>query len=208
MPEPIVDELEEVWERLDKLCADFTEAEWKTPTALPGWTVQDCLSHVVGTERMIMGDAPPDVSIAHLEHVRNPFAEIVEVWVEARRALSGAEVLSEFRQQIPRRLDQLRSMSPDEMNEPTWSPLGEVPYRDFMKVRVFDCWMHEQDIRRALDRPGHLDGPVVDTALERIRAALGFVVGKKAAASQGSSVVFDLHGCPQPTIAVVVDGRA
>ena len=42
-----------------------------------------------------------------------------------------------------------------------------MSYRDFLKVRVFDSWMHEQDIRRALDRPGHLDGPVVALSLER-----------------------------------------
>jgi uncharacterized protein (TIGR03083 family) len=208
MAEPIVDELEEVWTELDRLCDDFGDEDWSTPTALPGWTVQDCLSHVIGTERMIMGDPAPNVPIDHLDHVRNAFGEVVEVWVEERRPRTGAEVLAEYREQIARRLDQLRSMAQDEMSEMTWSPLGEVPYREFMKVRVFDCWMHEQDIRRALDRPGHLEGPAVETALERMRDALGYVVGKKAGAPQSSSVVFRLDGSPQPEIAIVVDGRA
>ena len=87
-------------------------------------------------------------------------------------------------------------------------PLGEMSYRDFLKVRVFDSWMHEQDIRRALDRPGHLDGPVVAMSLERFDGALGFVVGKKAGAPDGSTVVFELDGGPRDCIAVAVEGRA
>ena len=34
------------------------------------------------------------------------------------------------------------------------SPVGQVPHAVFMEVRVFDSWVHEQDARRALDRPG------------------------------------------------------
>jgi hypothetical protein len=32
-----------------------------------------------------------------------------------------------------------------------------------MHIRIFDCWVHEQDMRRATGRPGHLTGPVVHT---------------------------------------------
>ncbi len=79
-----------------------------------------------------------------------------------------------------------------------------MPYREFMMVRVFDSWMHEQDMRRALGRPGHLTGPVVDASLERFRAALGFIVGKKAAAPQGAAGVIATTGDNEQ----VVDGRA
>jgi hypothetical protein len=68
--------------------------------------------------------------------------------------------------------------------------------------------MHEQDIRRALGRAGHVDGPIVELALERFRGALGYVVGKKAGAPDGVSVVFALVGGPSGAIAVEVDGRA
>jgi uncharacterized protein (TIGR03083 family) len=208
MSEPIVDRLDEEWAAIDELCGDFTEQEWKTPTALPGWTVQDCLSHVLGTERMLLGDPAPDVDVSELAHVKDPFAAAMETWVEERRTRPGAEVLAEYREQIPRRLAQLRAMTTEQFDEPGFSPIGEVPYRDFMVVRVFDCWMHEQDIRRALDRPGHLGGPVVDTALQRFRAALGFIVGKRAQAPDGASVVFATQGGDDVVLSVVVEGRA
>lgn len=208
MDEPVVDRLAEVWASLDTLCDDLTEVEWKTPTALPGWTVQDCLSHVVGVERMLLGDPQPAVDVSHLTYVKDPFAEAMEAWVEQRRSRSGAEVLAEFREQIPRRLEHLRAMTTEDFDRPGFSPIGEVPYRDFMGVRVFDCWMHEQDIRLALDRPGHLTGPVVDVALVRFRAALGYVIGKKAGAPEGSSVVLVTTGGPAVSFPVVVEGRA
>lgn len=208
MSDPVIDVLEAEWRSIDELCTDLTEDEWKTPTALPGWTVQDCVSHVIGIERMLMGDPAPEVATDHLPHINDPTSASLETWIEARRALPGGEVLAEYREQMARRLDDLRAKTEAEMDEPSWSPIGEVPYRVFMQVRVFDCWMHEQDIRRALGRPGHLEGPAVDVSLERFAAALGFVVGKKAGAPDGSSVVFDLDGAPVAGYTIVVDGRA
>ena len=209
MDEPVVEQLETVWASIAALCADLDDRDWNTPTALPGWTVKDCLSHIVGAERTLAGDPPSTAEVSHLPHVTSPFAEMIEVEVEARRTRTGAEVLAELTEIVPRRLAQLRAMTDREMATPGWSPIGEVPYRDFMEVRVFDCWMHEQDIRRALGRPGHLEGPVVDTAMERFRAAMGFVVGKRAAAPEGASVVLAVSGRPELVFPVVVtDGRA
>jgi SCP-2 sterol transfer family len=80
-----------------------------------------------------------------------------------------------------------------------------------MAIRVFDCWYHDQDIREALDRPGYLDGPVADLSLGRIPPkGLPYVVGKKAAAPPGSTVVFEVAGSPPLVAAVRVppEGRA
>ena len=206
--EPVIDLLADVWASTADLIAELDEDDFATPSPLAGWTVKDCLSHVIGTERSLLGDPPPEVDISHLEHVASPFQELMEVWVEDRRATPGAAVRDEFAEVVPRRLDQLRAMTPDELAEPGWSPVGEVPYREFMKVRVFDCWMHEQDMRRALGRPGHESGPVADSALENITRALGFIVGKKAGAPDGASVVFRTTGGNRIARVVVVDGRA
>ena len=42
--------------------------------------------------------------------------------------------------------------------------------------------------------PGHEDGPVAEQSVDEIVRALGFIVGKKAAAPDGSSVTFELTG--------------
>ncbi|MEZ5141615.1 MAG: maleylpyruvate isomerase family mycothiol-dependent enzyme [Acidimicrobiales bacterium] len=137
-----------------------------------------------------------------------PFQQMMEVWVEAMRGETGAAVVAAFDDATARRVASLRAMTPEQLDEVGWSPIGEVPYREFMVVRLFDCWMHEQDIRRAVGRPGNLSGPVVDRSLDRFRAALGFVVGKKAGAHDGSSVVIITTGETELVLPVVVDGRA
>ena len=207
-PDAVVEQLATEWTSLRELFGPFDDQQWSTPTALPGWTVKDCVSHITGTERMLMGDPAPAVAIDHLAHVKNPFSEIVEVWVEERRAWPPAAVVAEYDEHIARRLGQLQALSDDDLSQLTASPLGEMTERDWLKVRVFDCWMHEQDIRRALGRRGHLDGPIVVTALQRFKGALGYVVGKQAGAPDGSTVVFHIEDGPCRSIAVRVEGRA
>jgi uncharacterized protein (TIGR03083 family) len=204
----VVEQVIAEWDALGLLLDELAPAEWDVPTALPGWTVKDCVSHIIGSERMMMGDPFPERDVSGLPHVRNPFGEVVELWVDERRDWSPADVHVEFIEQTARRTPQLRAMTDDELNEVEETPLGAMTRRDFLEVRVFDSWMHEQDIRRAVGRSGHLQGPVVDIALDRIRKALGYVVGKKAGAPDGSTVVFSLRDGPAIDIAVRVEGRA
>lgn len=208
MSEEVIELLEAEWAQVAELIDGLTEAEWKTPVPLPGWTVQDCVAHMSGTELSLMGEPAEPVDLSHLAWVTSPFQEFVEIWVEPRRSWSGEKIAEEFRATVERRLAALRAMTPEEFDVVGWSPLGEQPYRTFMRVRIFDCWMHEQDMRRGLQRPGHTDSPVVDSALENnILRALGFIVGKKAGAADGESVVFELSD-PARTYAVRVEGRA
>ena len=206
--DPIAGLLDEELGALSALGHELADADWDVPTALPGWTVKDCFSHVVETERTLAGDPAEEADVSHLAHVERPFQQFTEPGVEARRGLPGAEVLAQLDEVWPRRIAALRAMTPAELDVPGWSPIGEVPYRDFMAVRVFDMWMHEQDVRRALGRPGHETGPAADRALDRFRAAVPFVVGKKAGAPDGSSVVFRCTGGNELVLAIAVEGRA
>jgi uncharacterized protein (TIGR03083 family) len=190
MAEAIIGLLDTEWRAISSLCESFDEAAWATRVALPGWTVKDCLSHIAGTESTLLGVEAPTVPVDHLDHVRTPFQQLTEGPVELRRSWSGDEVFEDYRRIVTRRVDQLSAMTDDELSAIGWSPIGEAPYRVFMGVRLFDCWMHEQDMRRAVGQPGHMTGPEVDGALERFRAAVPFVVGKKAGAPEGSTTVF------------------
>jgi uncharacterized protein (TIGR03083 family) len=199
-------QLEEVWRSTIQLGRTIADDEWDRPTDLPGWSVRDCYSHLVGTERSLMGDPMPEVAVDHLPHLTGPMAAMIELPVEARRTTPGAEVLAEWEDVSARRLAELRAMPDEQWDVVGWSPVGEVPFRTFMEVRVFDSWMHEQDVRRALGRPGHLHGPCVAVSVGRIRNALGFVVGKRAGAPDGASVVFEVTGDDGGTFPVVVAG--
>jgi len=200
--------LAEEWSAITEMGSTLTEADWGTPTDLPGWTAKDCLSHMAGTELMLLGEPAPEVAVDHLDHVNSSFAAMIEVPVEARRGTPGAAVLAEFVDATTRRVAALRAMTDEQWAKVGWSPVGEVPYAMFMHVRVFDCWMHEQDIRRAVGRPGGLDSAAAALSVGRIGDGLGFVVGKRAGAPDGTTVVVEVTGPSAASFALGVEGRA
>jgi hypothetical protein len=96
-------------------------------------------------------------------------------------------------------------------NDVTITPAGPDSYGRFMRVRIFDCWMHEHDIRDAIGAPAsasELVGSAGDLALDEMAASMGFVVGKLGGAPDGSRVSFELTGPLGRTINVAVEGRA
>ena len=202
----IVDQLERVWTSIADLCSTFTETEWKTPTDCPHWSVQDHLSHIIGTESRLLGRQPPQHTPQDMSHVKNDIGRSNEVWVDLRRSWPGARVLEEFRQVTDERLGVLHGMSEADFSQETQTPVGPGTVRLFMQIRIFDCWVHEQDIRRAVGRPGHLEGPVVEHSLDRIVLALPFVVGKKAQAPNSSTVMFEVTGAASRTVPIAVEG--
>jgi uncharacterized protein (TIGR03083 family) len=202
----LVDLLEQVWRSIDTACTDLTEAQWKTPTDLPGWSVQDNVVHVSGIESSVLGRPPPDHTPPDYDHVKNEVGQQNEVWVDSRRSWPGERVLDEFREVTATRLAQLRGFSDDDFAAESWTPAGPGTVRDLLPFRIFDSWAHEQDIRRALGRPGDLDGAVADLAFQRIMGALPYVVGKKVHPPDGTTVVFELSGSRPMTIAIGMDG--
>lgn len=201
------------WDSIAALLADLSEEEWRTATALPGWDVHAVVAHMAGTESMLLGLATPepDVDLATVEHVRNFVGAMNEPWVRSLRAESGAELLARFRDVTAQRRAALAAIPMDEWNAPTQTPAGPDSYGRFMRIRTFDCWMHEQDIRAALDRePNAAQLSTADAriSLDEMAASMSFVVGKKGQAPDGSRVLLKLTGPLSREIRVAVDGRA
>ncbi len=205
----LVDQLDHVWASLGAFGDTLSEAEWKTPTDVPGWTVQDNLTHVTALEWMLLGRPAPDHEVPDdLPHVKNDVGRTNERFVDSRRGYSGAEALAEFKDVTAGRLEQLRGFGPDDFGADSFTPVGPGTVRDLLPFRIFDAWVHEQDMRTAVDKPGHLDGPVADVAMARLTGSLPFVVGKKVAPPDGTTVVVDLRPPLAGRYAVVAEGRA
>ena len=200
--------LGETWGALADVCADLSDAEWARPTECPGWDVKDQLSHLIGIERAIMGEGAPEWSEPLGDHVKNEFAATNEPFVAVRRARPGPAIRAEFVEVTTTRLAQLDELSEAEWAEPGWSPVGVVPRAEFMVVRVYDSWVHEQDVRHALGRPGGSGNTASALSLDRVQGAMPFVVGKKAGCGDGTAVRFDVHGPGHDARAftVVVEG--
>jgi uncharacterized protein (TIGR03083 family) len=205
--EPLIESLATVWASIASACDGLPETAWNTPTECPGWTVKDNVAHMIGTERMLLGEQP-EASSSEASHIRNDIGRVNEQWVAMCRAQPGSDVLAAFTDVTNRRLEALRAMTTDEWDKEGFTPEGPGPYRQFMAIRVFDCWFHEQDIREALGAEGDLDGPVAVLSIGRIARGLPYVVGKKAGAPQGTTVVFDVTGATPTVVPIAVEGRA
>jgi uncharacterized protein (TIGR03083 family) len=204
-----VELLRNEFKALEELCADLDETDWNRPTCLPGWTVRDVLAHVIGTEAGLLGEQPPSVDVSHLHHMRNPIADANELWVESLREADGDQMRSRFADVTSRRLAALEAMSQADFDAPSWTPAGrDESYGRFMRIRHYDCFMHENDIRDGLGAPLRSEPDDLRSALDEVATGLGFIVGKRAAMPDGSTVEIDLTGTVSDCYRVKVDGRA
>jgi uncharacterized protein (TIGR03083 family) len=201
-----------VWDDIETLIGGLADTQWDAATPLPGWTVHDVVAHLIGTESMLQGvDTPEaDIDLSTLNHVRNDIGVLNERWVRRMRDVPSAEMLENFRATTAQRRKALSDLSNSAWNDVTATPAGPDSYGRFMRVRIFDCWMHEHDIRDAVGAPASamdLVGPASELALDEMAASMGFVVGKLGGAPDGSRVSIELTGPLGRTINVAVDGR-
>jgi uncharacterized protein (TIGR03083 family) len=209
----ILDGLFASWDAIERLVTDLPDARWQSPTPLPGWCVHDVVAHVIGTEAMLAGIATPEAAVdpTTLDHVRNAVGEFNECWVQHLRGETGEDVLKRFRDVTAQRRSMLTNTSDEAWNTVTMTPAGPDSYGRFMRIRIFDCWMHEQDIRQALSRPpsdADLDTLTARLVFDEMAATMGFVVGKLGKAPDGARVALELTGPLARTLRVAVDGRA
>lgn len=199
--------LRAVWGSIARLGAGIDDARWRSPTGCPGWQVGDLVAHMVGTELGLAGERSPAPPEPYPAHVLNDIGRFNERWVVHLRDQTREQLLARFRETTASRLRALARLSEAEWSAPSWTPAGPGTYLDFMRIRVFDCWAHEQDIRWVVGRPGGTDGPWVDTALRIPRATLPRLVARTAGAPEGSIVEWLLEGEPERRWRVAVHDR-
>jgi uncharacterized protein (TIGR03083 family) len=209
IPVDTIDKLEAIWRSVSGLGDELDERQWKLPTDLAGWTVQDNLAHLIGTERKLQ-DLPAATMPSEMgDHVKNPIGQFNEAEVEARRGVSGAEVLAEWKALVEVRVASLRGADDAYFAREMATPTGPGTMADFLHIRVLDCWIHEQDMRRAVDKPGHLAGPAAEHTVDRLLRTLPIVIGKRAATPEGGAVVVDIAGdVTRHVVCEVTGGRA
>jgi uncharacterized protein (TIGR03083 family) len=173
---------------------------WQAPTGCPGWTVHDQLSHIIDIERAMLGDPPAETEMPDdLPHVTGPFAAAVEVGIQARREVPSDVLLDEARTTFRRRLQHLDAMPLTVLQEPLDGPAGmRVKGSQMLRTRVFDMTCHEQDIRRAVSRPGDLDGPHVAIAVEQVVRAWARYLGERV--GRAGVVAIDVAGRDRVTL--------
>ncbi|GAA2796888.1 maleylpyruvate isomerase family mycothiol-dependent enzyme [Saccharopolyspora taberi] len=166
---------------LDLLSA-LPSADWDCPTVCPGWTVHDIVGHVLNDYlRRLSGsrDGHRGAVFADDETLPAYLARTNEEFVRAARQCSPA-VMTGLLAHLGPQLDELWaardldapadldvSWAADDRPSPAWLDIA----RDYTEF-----WVHQQQIRDAVERPGAEDpelmAPVIDTFMRALPHSL------------------------------------
>jgi uncharacterized protein (TIGR03083 family) len=191
------------------LLEQLPEDEWATPTDLAGWDVKACAAHTAHLESILAGNPEETADVGEPSHVTGPMGLYTEIGVVNRRDASPDAIINELREVTTRRHTALLSDPPTDGDAKAEPVFGGVPWswRTLLRNRPLDVWMHEQDVRRAVGRPGNLDSVPARHTADHLAESLGYVLAKKVGAPSGTSLVLDLEGSTPVAFEIDDDGR-
>jgi uncharacterized protein (TIGR03083 family) len=164
-PAPAVDVLELFGEERAELTALLRSLEpdgWNAPTACEGWSVHDLALHLVAVDLAVLSRLRDEYEGAYIY----PSGDLVaaldahnEAWVQAARRLSPT-VTSELLDLLaPLTQAFFESVPADaEVEDVSWAGLDPAPHWLSVGREFTERWIHQQQIRDAVGRPG-LNGP-------------------------------------------------
>jgi uncharacterized protein (TIGR03083 family) len=176
-----------LWDRVIALAEGVDDRAWTRETPCPGWSVQDMLAHLsavqVGFDAGIdlptpQGWTPPS----------DPQSAWTESGVVARRSWDRAAVLTELREARAGHVARLSAVR--DWSAQTTGPLGPTTEEGLLQIRLFDLWVHVQDLREALG----LDIDADDTSTAAVLAhtfvldRVPYLFVKRAGAVDGATM--------------------
>jgi uncharacterized protein (TIGR03083 family) len=186
--------------------------DWAKPTDLPGWNVRYIAAHLAHLESDLAGNPQQQVDVPEAPHIKGPMNVFTESGPLARADWTTDAIVDELESSAAKRDEMLRTMMPLDPTAPGdgLAALAGWDWATLLSNRVLDQWMHQQDIRRAVDKPGGLDGPGGAHALAIFSRSIPYVLGKRVGPPPGTMVVLDITGEHPAKLAAAVgeDGRA
>lgn len=200
------------WQAINDFLALLEELsleEWSTPTDLAGWDVKAVASHIAHLEGILAGSPEETADVGEPPHVTGLMGLYTEIGVVNRRDASPDAIINEIRAAATARHTALLADPPTDPDGKPAPIFGGVPWnwRTLLRNRPLDVWMHEQDVRRAVDRPGGMDSPAARHTASYLAESLGFVLAKRVGAPAGTSAVLELEGSAPYAFAVNDAGR-
>ena len=132
-----------------------------------------------------------------------------EQGVVSRRDATPDELINEIREAATARHTALIADPPTDASARPGRIFGGVPWdwERLLRNRPLDVWMHEQDIRRAVDLPGGMDSAGARHTAAYLAESLGVVLAKRVGAPAGTTAVLEVGGQPPVAYAVNDAGR-
>ena len=156
------DALFDKWDQAIENFAAFvsTVDDWGIASPCPGWSVSDLVAHIIDFESQLAGDPQPEHTPdwSSLSHVSSDFGRFTEI-----TTFGGANLT---RVCWKNSLTVTPALSNDLAHFPPMPPFpgfASHPSPRLLGMHTFDVWVHEQDIRMAVEQPGNM------TNRERVR---------------------------------------
>ncbi|MEH3032860.1 MAG: maleylpyruvate isomerase family mycothiol-dependent enzyme [Aeromicrobium erythreum] len=194
--------------RLDALLRALDDDAWSRRTALPGWDVHDVVAHLAHLEAVLAGT---DRSTPTGPGGATVVSDYTQSGVDARSDVAAPELVDELSAAVAARTAELTPAPTDPAGRPPRTP-GDVAWdwQTLLRNRVVDTWVHELDLRDALERPGGEDAPGAHVTVHSLAAAMPFVLGRKVRPAPGTSARWILTGPVHHAVTIGLgdDGRA
>jgi uncharacterized protein (TIGR03083 family) len=133
--------------RLATLLGFLDDEQWAAPTRCEGWSVQDVIAHLVGTNQFwafsmaaALGGEPTKF-LTTFDPVRSP-----EQLVEPTRSQKPAKILESFVETTDALAGAVSGLDDDAWSTLGEAPPGHVPLRAVALHALWDSWIHERDI--------------------------------------------------------------
>jgi uncharacterized protein (TIGR03083 family) len=134
-------------QRLSELLAGLDGAQWATESRCAGWSVQDVIAHLVGTNQFWAASMAAGLAGAPTRFLGSfdPVATPAEM-VDGMRALTPEEVLARFVES-----NAALAAVVGDLDAAAWAvlaeaPPGHVPLHAVTLHALWDAWIHERDI--------------------------------------------------------------
>lgn len=188
---------------------EIPDGDFARPSLLPGWTVGDIVAHVAALEVELSGQPLPahEPDWGALPHADDLFSRYTEIGVDYRRGWTPAEVRSELAQVVAVRTQQLTT-GPQDSEHRVRAVAGiERSFGRLLRMRCFDIFLHELDVRDALEMPAPELGDAAQVTVGLMSDGLGYVWVKRAGAEVGDVLHFVVPDWVDVWIGVGEDGR-
>jgi uncharacterized protein (TIGR03083 family) len=188
--------------RLQEALADLADEDWKRPSRCDGWTIQDVVAHLNGTNSFWtlsisagLAGSPTRV-LAACDPVAPP-----ELMVASTRTTAPAENHDPFAETNASLFEVVESLDHEGWSAIGESPAGHVTMRALAHHALWDSWVHERDVLLPL---GIAPVEEVDelTSCLRYVAGIAPTLARMTDSTRRGSLVID---ATDPDVHVVVE---